>query len=257
MSAAGKAPTILHADQEHSGIRLVIFIALFVSYLIGFRVTSLLLEIFAPPEVIEYSFFLSCVGGAPIALLLIWGLEKMLKQVWHSGLSLTLDERGLFVNDRRFGSQAKPTESPAMVWSATMGQLNWYFRLKGYPRGGRERRVPVKWVGVATEIQQDEARLSVYTLMPPEKAAEWIDNPKLNFHFLNMVELYDNSMRSRMGPPSRPNIPNRLLQSKDGRYWLAERRRWEFGVELTPEDFATLMQYVVEARRNQPTFNNG
>lgn len=257
MSAAEKAPKILHADQEHSGIRLVIFIALFVSYLIGFRVTTLLLEVFAPPQVLEYAFFLSCVGGVPIALLLIWGLERILKQVWHSGLSLVLDERGLFVNDRRFGSPAKPADAPAMVWSATMGQLNWYFRLKGYPRGGRERRVPVNWLGLATEVQQDEARLSVYTLMPPDKATEWIDNPKLGFHVLNMVELYDNSMRSRIGPPSRPQIPNRLLQSKDGRYWLAERRRWEFGIELTPEDFDTLMRYVAAARQNQTTINNG
>ncbi len=256
MSAAGKAPTILHADQEHSGIRAAIFFALFIGYLIGFRAVSLLLHRFAPPQIVEYAFFLSCVGGVPIALLIIWGLERILKQVWHSGLSLALDERGLFVNDRRFGTQTKPTESPAMVWSAHMSQINWYFRLKGYSRGGRERRVPAKWLCVATEVQQDEARLSVYALMPPEQAAVWTENPRLGFHFLNMVELYENSMRSKIGPPSRPSIPNRLLQSKDGRYWLAERRRWEFGIELTPDDFATLMRYVTEARQTQTTINN-
>ena len=27
-------------------------------------------------------------------------------------------------------------------------------------------------------------------------------------------------------------------------YWLAERRRWEYGIELTPEDFAMLLDYA-------------
>lgn len=249
MSNAEKGPTILYADQEHTGIRLVVFLALFIGYLIGFRVVFLLIKIFATPEIAEYTVFLSCVGGLPIALFLIWGLEKILKLVWHSGLSLTLDEQGLFVNDRRPGSQTGPadTPTPAMVWSAHIGRTNWCFRLSGYPRGGRERRVPAKWLCIATELQQDDDRLSVYALMPPDKASAWVDDPKHGFHFLSMAGLYDSSMRSRMGPPVRPNIPNQLLQSKDGRYWLAERRRWEFGIELTAEDFATLMQYVDKA----------
>ncbi len=71
-----------------------------------------------------------------------------------------------------------------------------------------------------------------------------------------MVELYDNTMRSRIGPPSRPDIPNRLLQSKDGRYWLAERRRWEYGIELTPDDFGTLMRVVLEVQQGQTINNN-
>lgn len=256
MFAAEKASVTLYADQEHSGIRLVIFLSLFIGYLIGFRVVYLAVQVFAPPALADYSIFLACVGGFPIALLLIWGLEKILKQVWHSGLSLTLDGQGLYVHDRRSGAKDPMPERPTMVWSENLGQINWHFRLRGYPRGGRERRVPATWHGVATELQQDEARLSVYTLVPPKKAAEWTENLKLNFRTLNMVELYDNTMRSRIGPPSRPHIPNRLLQSKDGRFWLAERRRWEYGIELTPDDFATLMRVVLEVKQGQTINNN-
>lgn len=264
MSAPEKGPTILYADQEHSGLRLVIFLSLFAGYLVGFRVVFLLIKLFAPPGIADYSLFLSCAGGLPIALFLIWGLEKILKLVWHSGLSLTLDERGLYVNDQRRDARAEPPDaagltdpSPTMLWSARIGQINWYFRLAGYPRGGRERHVPMKWLCLASELQQDEARLGVYTLMPPEKAAAWIDDPELDFHFLNMAELYDSSAQPRLGPPARPDIPNRLLQTKDGRYWLAERRRWEFGIELTPDDFITLMRSVAKAAQNQTTdYNN-
>lgn len=256
MSAAGKAPTILYADQEHSGLRLAIFIAMFIGYLAGFVTVSLLLGAFASPDIADYSLFLSCVGGVPFALVIIWGLEKILKRVWHSGLSLTLDDRGLFVNDRRANSKTDESEAPAMVWSAHLNQINWYFRLKGYPRGGRERRVPSKWLGVATEVQQDDARLNVYALMPPEAAAVWTENHKLKFHYLNVAELYDSTMRAKIGPPSRPTIDNHLLQSRDGRYWLAERRRWEYGIELTPDDFATLMRYVTDAQQAEATLSN-
>lgn len=255
MSATGMASVTLHADQEHSGIRVAVFIALFAGYLLGFRITLWLIETFAPPNLQDYGVFLSCVGGLPIALAIIWGLEKLLKRYWHSGLSLTLDGQGLFVNDTRFGAQPQTHTGPAIDWRENLSQLNWHFRLKGYPRGGRERRVPAKWHCLATEVQQDESRLSVYTLLPVEKATRWIENPKYSYHILNMAELYDNSVRSRIGPPSRPSIPNRLLQSKDGRYWLAERRRWEYGIELSPEDFATLMRYIDEAMRIQINSN--
>lgn len=254
MSAAAKGPIVLHADQEHSGIRLVIFIALFAGYFLGFQLVSWLLEAFAPPSLLDYTIFLSCVGGLPIALLIIWLLEKLLKRVWHSGLSLVLDERELIVHDRHDGATA---ETPALRWAENFSRLNWYFRLRGYSRGGRERRVPAQWLCLAMELQQDERRLNVYSLMPPETAAAFVDNPKQGFHILNPAEIYDNSVRSRIGPPSRPNIPNRLLQSKDGRYWLAERRRWEYGIELSPEDFAVLMQHVTVYGKAQSTFLPG
>jgi hypothetical protein len=253
MSFAGKPPIILHADQEHSGIRLVIFLALFAGYFIGFQIVALLLQTFAPPSLTDYTTFLACVGAVPIALLIIWGLERVLKRVWHSGLSITLDEQGLYVHDRRNGAAENQSPAgPTMTWTANMSQLNWYFRLSGYPRGGRERRIPVKWHCLASELQQDELRLSIFAFMPPDEAAAWTENPKQGFHIINPAEIYDNSVRSRIGPPSRPTIPNRLLQSKDGRYWLAERRRWEYGIELSAEDFATLMGYAANAGQSQP-----
>lgn len=251
MLADARHPVILHADQEHSGLRLTIFAALFVGLLLGFALMRWLLGAFAPATVQDYATFLSCVGAVPLALLLIWGLEKLLKRVWRSGLSLELNERGIVVYDRRGeGAREEYVTAPGSAlepdirWDGNLSQINWYFRLSGYPRAGQERRAPAKWLCLATELHQDGARLNVFTLMSPERAAAFIDNPRLPFQRLNPAELYDRSARGRLGPPSRPLIPNSVLHTKDGRYWLAERRRWEYGVELTPNDFATLMEYA-------------
>ena len=78
MSAPVNAPVILHADQEHSGIRLAVFAGLFVGFLLGFRLVALALETLASPGWQDYVPFLSCVGAVPISLAFIWGLERFL-----------------------------------------------------------------------------------------------------------------------------------------------------------------------------------
>ena len=266
MSANARNTVILHADQEHSGLRLTIFAALFAGLVLGFFLVRWLLSGLAPSSINDYAIFLSCAGAVPVALLLIWALERVLKRVWHSGLSLELSAQGIVVHDRReAGSRGQgpgargKTETtafsslePALLWSGNLSQTNWYFRLSGYPRAGQERRKPDKWLCLATELHQDGARLNVFTLMSPELATRWIDDARLGFHRLNPTDVYEHSARSRLSPPSRPEIPNSVLHSKDGRYWLAERRRWEYGVELTPADFTTLMDYAQAYARPRP-----
>jgi hypothetical protein len=253
MTAVGNSPIILHADQEHSGIRVTIFVTLFLAYLLFFQLLVRLFEAVAPSAIVDYSVFLACVGAMPLALLVIWVLEKLLKRVWHSGLSIALYDRGIAIQNRHPMQDETEPNSLAIMWSGSFNQLCWYFRLSGYPRGGRERRLPVKWLCLATELQQDESRLVVFTFMPPAQAEFWTKEPANRFHPINPTELYDNSVRSRIGPPSRPVIPNRLLQSKDARYWLAERRRWESGIELAPEDFATLLRFTTSQRLQERT----
>jgi hypothetical protein len=263
MSTAGEMPIILHADQEHGGVRLVVFIALFVAYFIGFQLVAFLIEAFAPPSLLDYTTFLSCIGAAPLALLMIWGLEKVLKRVWHSGVSIALDNRGLTVRDKRAvlsssgnstdeAGDGHETEGPTLTWDGNLSRLNWYFRLSGYSRGGSERRVPTKWFCLATELQQDERRLSVYTFVPPNEVNRWTGQSRYHFQLLNLAELNEGGLRSRIGPPTRPTLPNHVLQSKEGRYWLAERRRWEYGIELTPTDCATLIDHAQAGDRDRP-----
>lgn len=249
MPVAEDSPVVLYADQEHSGLRFAIFIFLFISLIIGFQIIVRLLEAVAPDNLLDYTTFLACAGSIPFALLVIWVLEKILKRYWHSGLSFILDKNGLVVKDTRDKSRAAENNpgtaaKPAFVWSQNLTLLKWYFKLAGYPRGGRERRIAAKWLCLAAELLQEDSRLNVFTFMPPDEAAKWIDDPHHGFQRINQAELYQNSVRSRVGPPSRPTLPNELLHSKEGRYWLAERRRWQYGVELSPQDFATLLAYA-------------
>ena len=113
MSATGRTSIILHADQEHSGLRLAVFLGLFAGLLLGFGVVLVALNAFAPPAIRDYRYFLSCVGAFPVALLLIWGLERLLKRVWHSGLSLELTPYGIVAHDQEGARGQGPGKHPA------------------------------------------------------------------------------------------------------------------------------------------------
>ncbi len=247
MSTADSTPIVLHADREHGGIRLVVFLGLFIAYILSFQILGWLIDAFAPAAVVDYGTFLACIGGFPLALLTVWALENGLKRVWHSGLSIEIDEQGMAVQDTRNRTSSHAVESaPSFVWAEEMRLINWYFDLDAYPRGGRERRIDKSWLCLASELQQDETRMSVYSFVPPKDAERIIAQiaSTAPFRELNPADVYESSIRSRVGPPTRPTIPSSILHGKDGRYWLAERRRWEVGIELAPEDYETFLDEI-------------
>ena len=135
-------------------------------------------------------------------------------------------------------------KSLTLEWEKRLAATKWYFTLKGYPRGGRERRVPSSWLCLACQLQQDEHRLVVFGYLPPDKAERLVEDGK--FHLIRPADLYDSGpFRRRLSSTDRPKLPTSILAGKDGQYWLAERRRWSDGLELTAADFAAF----VETRR--------
>ena len=64
------------------------------------------------------------------------------------------------------------------------------------------------------------------------------------FHPIDPGDVYDTSLLSRVAIPSRPELPADVIAGKDGRYWLAERERWQYGLELTQSDFDKLLAHV-------------
>jgi hypothetical protein len=226
---------VLHADPEHGGLRTAVTallaVALILSYWIVYAIFRSL-----PGDLPDYTIFLSCIGAVAISLAVAYVGERVMKQTWHSGRSVTLNEQGI---------QARNEEGKEQyfTWGDNLSYVFWFFHLRGYPRGGRERRVQNNWVCLACQVQQEERRLTIYTYVPPKKAAAWTaDSHK--FHEIHPATLYDKSFRNRIGPPVRPDIPAAFLSGKDGKYWLAERRRWTDGYELIPQDFETFVKFI-------------
>ena len=233
-------PIILHAEPEHDGIRIAVLLALIVGLVLGFLLISFIIRLLNGGNLPDYILIVSCIGSIPIAFALVWLIEQALKRTWHSGITVTLSQPHTVTLRTAQG------EEKVVAVGGGFHQTNWFFSMKGYPRGGRERRVEKSWFCLACELQQDEEQLIFYTYAPTKTASHWTEEGATtpSFQQIHPPELYDTSIRGRMGPPTRPNIPPEMVRSANGRYWLAERRRWTHGLELSTDDFATLLTFI-------------
>lgn len=236
MATSHHDPTIIHADQEHSGIRysvlLILVVAFFLSYL---ALDSLLATVF--PDLTTTAIF-ACFGALVPAVIVMGIAEWILKRTWHSG-------RRLEITGETLALRTTEGEDRAIERNAAIDELWWRFPMSGFPRGGRERRVPAKWTCLAGQLQQEEARIVVFCYAPPRRSQAWLD--RYDFQELDPGVVYDTSFAARLRGPARPEITPEIIAGQNGRYWLAERNRWREGVELTPADFERLLQRVRSA----------
>jgi hypothetical protein len=238
MTSAKSTPITLHADQEHDTLRTVVILFLITFFFLSYLLVNTILQLDFWGSISDYAVSLSCVLGLVLALAVSAVVENLLKRVWHSGRSLTLTDNGIEI-------QEKKASVKTIKQSGNAAQLNWYFNLKGYRRGGREKRLSNQWLCLACQLQQGGTRLIAHAYMPPQKAKVWLENENQpEFHQIEPGSVYESSFSSRLGAPTRPQISNEILASGDGRYWLAERHRWDEGFELSPDDFATFMAYL-------------
>ncbi|MGB4869834.1 MAG: hypothetical protein WBP47_07270 [Candidatus Promineifilaceae bacterium] len=239
MASSTPSPLILHAEQEHPRLQFVV-VALLAAAYIGFFFLLRALIRLAPGDLPSFALSISCLFSAPLALAVAWGAEKWLKQMWPSGYNLVLTETTLQVNQPEL-------EALNFQWAGNIDRMGWFFGLMGYKRGGQERRVPDSWLCLACQVQQDDSRLIVYTYASPDKAAAHLtpQAKPIRFNKINPVEVYGNTLSNRFQPPSRPqSIPTHILNSKDGRFWLAEQRRWQEGLELPLKEFEIFLTYL-------------
>lgn len=221
-------------------MRTAVFILLFLSLILAFwGLRALLTGI--DGWVSEYAFALSCFGAFPVSVGVIWVVEKVLKERWPSGRFVTLLADGVTV-------QTESGSSVTLTTTQNIVPMAWYFDLRGWQRGGRERRLPQNWFCLAVELKAGKEHIIIYTYLPPGQAQRWLEpvgSP--NFHQIHPQNVYDNSLRKRVAGPSRPEIPAEIITSKDGPYWLAERRRWIEGFELPEPEFETFMNHIQTA----------
>lgn len=239
MTSTPTTPMVLHADQEHPRLRTAVFILLFVSLFGAFFGIRAILTGLSSSGTPDYAFVLSCVGAFPLGLGFVWLVEKLLKQYWPSGRSITLTNKAIQM-------RTEDDKQWEIAHEQEIVPLFWYFDLRGWQRGGRERRVPRNWLCLAIGLKAGKKQVIAYTFAPPGKLQSWLEaaNGKAHFHEISPKDVYDNSIRSRMSGPSRPEIPAAVLAGADGNYWLAERRRWTEGFELTPNQFEQFLQHI-------------
>lgn len=226
-------PQILHADQEHYALRLLVPVLLLIGFCLSFVAVQALLDALFPG--FDARVFLACVAAVPIGLLLTYGVEQILKRTWRSGRKVALQADSLTL----FRDEGEPI---SISKDKSLNLILWYFSLADYPRGGRERRVSASWFCLATSLRQDDTQVIFHTFAPPAEKEKWVTNYR--FHEIDPTDVYDTSLLTRVTIPTRPDIPADIIAGQDGRYWLAERERWQHGVELTPPDFGRLLAHL-------------
>lgn len=238
MANIDSPPVTLHVDPEHGGLRAVVALSMFVGAALGFALIRQMLGFFNDGYP-DYTFLVSCVGGLIVSISTIWVMERILKSTWHSGQKIELNDRGMTLINR-------VENDMHLKWRSDLAQRHWTFKLSGFSRAARETRVPKSWICLASMIQKDDKRLILFTYMPSGRGREFLEGLGEPFGFFEIDprDVYESANRIRMGPPMRPTIPATVLSGPNGRFWQAEKRRWDDGLELTPDDYETFISFL-------------
>lgn len=234
-SGSAQNTIVLNADPEHAGLRVAILLVLFAATLLSFLLLQELLTTYLPE--LGSPAILACLGAIPLALAVSAGIEALLKRSWRSG-------RRLVIEPHRLALQHAGIDQAVLLWDRPIVETWWHFRLAGYQRGGRERRIPDRWHCVAGQLQQNGERIVAFSFVSPAKLEAL--QRRFPLFTLEPKDVYNQSLRRRLEGPARPELPAEVIAGEAGRFWLAERNRWQQGVELLPGDFETLLAAVRE-----------
>src|SRR5262249_13914859 len=142
---------VIPIDVEHGGIRLLLPLITLAGLAAGYILTSTIVT------ALNIDIAIGCVSfaGAIVGALALAAVsDQVLKRIWPSGRSLTLDSEGLQLEDKRRGA----TKSQRIAWSQRINVLAWQFKVS---RGSA--RVPKGWKMMALQLIQDDVEITLYT----------------------------------------------------------------------------------------------
>ncbi len=229
---------VLYADREHSGIQLTVPLIILAAFVAVYLLADPLLLRRLPleGEFLDYLPVIRIVLSIIIGLAIGGLVEALLQRVWRSGRQLRVDATRLSAEERE--------KSPQMIqWDRRVNLLLWKYPLRGYARGGRERRVPASHSLFACRLLQDEDVIVAHSYLSPRQQADLIKSA--DFIELDIQQLRRPGTSKRINPLERPRIPAALLTGKNGQLWAAEKERWQAGFELDPADYAILMGELI------------
>ena len=227
--------TILRADKEHGGLQSVVLLTIVVASILAFVLMDslLLAPLLGGGDFDDYRPFLRFVLSIVVGVAVGGVAEHFLKRTWSSGRQICLDSEGLTVEER--GKQPQ-----RLLWDQRVNVLCWAYPLRGFSRGGRERRVPSTHLVYSCQLLQNDYSTIIHCYLSPRQVKS--TPAERQFTQLDITKLHGSRKIKRFSPPERPSMPASLLTSKHGQLWAAEKKRWSSGLELDPTDFATLLE---------------
>jgi len=200
---------IYQLDRSHTGLRLVLLLALVVfSSIGGFLLMPALLNLFGVLSLPR--LLLSASGGLLIGFGLTMILERILWSTWPSGRVLEVDADKVVLKGKAF-------DDLTIDWGSPYEVLSWYFPI----RRGRSY-VPRGWYMVAVRIKQGDTIIIPYAFFHPRQSNEFLQWPV----FERLIS--EKSART---------VDERAQVERQGHLRAAEDERWYVGVEMRPEDF--------------------
>lgn len=204
-------------DVEHGGIRLALPLIALLSF---FALLWLLSNVLRGEESLCLNVMLSGVGALGAMAL----SDGVLKRVWKSGRSLSINGKKLTVRDVR----SKHASEVTFDLAQRVNVLAWRFTVKrGSPRAPRGS------VLLALQLLQNEESVALYTLLSAKEADEAL--------FAEFIQLMPRSAVIQEKLPLRELAQQRRLLQ-------AEEQRWHEGAEMRRQDFILLLEAL---RANQ------
>lgn len=212
-SQIAQTSTRYRLDPEHGALRLVVFFAFIVGWLLGFLISTSLIAN-------EGINLLAVLIGFVTAYLLSAITERVLKNRWHSGRAMEVDESGVKLLKQNTLEREIMSEDPANV-------LLWRFQV------ARRARVPKGWWMLACALEYERNYVCGYTFVSPAQ----MDSFAMAEQFKTLI-----STKKRRGAPAVEQQREDLrLAGEQRRLREAESHRWYEGGEMTPPDF---MRYL-------------
>jgi hypothetical protein len=207
-----RLPLTLRADVEHGSLRLTVLLTFIGVSLITFLISSALLSVDLA--------LVPLIIAVAVGYFVSQAVERVLKQTWHSGRTITLASDSVTLAKHGTPEAAVLSEDPAEV-------LCWRFVIN------RRTRIPKGWSMFACALHIDSTWLAFYTFLPPDRANAFPDGA--DFKTLEPLK------KGARGDAARPDL---RLAGEQRRLRDAENVRWSLGAELSPDDFTTCVAAI-------------
>ncbi len=231
-----------YLNQDHQKVSIVIPILLFILIIIGYRLYyRTILPLMFGGKSGDY-ILIAGIFSLFTSALIMWLLDPYVKKLLPSGHVLTLNsEEGILSHS--FEEKVEVALQHRSAWQVT----RWQFIMGRFIKSGRERQIPRTWSCMAMHIQVDGEELTLFCYARPR--IKRVLDQLANWETISMYETMEDDHKSRNLPTLRPPtasdvIPGRLLVGDKGNVWLAERKRRNNGIEMSPKDFEELLKYL-------------